>query len=102
MNPGIERLTDDEQRERLVDLPGWAIDGDGIHRQFQFPDFATAFGFMAAVAVVAERMNHHPDWSNVYNRVTVRLTTHDVGGLSIYDFDLAARMSEIAGGFGAG
>ncbi len=101
MSQGIERLSDDEQQQRLAGVPGWAIEGDGIHRQFQFPDFATAFGFMAAAAVVAERMNHHPEWSNVYNRVTVRLTTHDVGGLSTYDFDLAATMSEIAGGFGA-
>lgn len=101
MSDGPTLLTDDEQHQRLTDVPGWSIADAGLDRQFQFPDFATAFGFMAAAAVVAERMNHHPEWSNVYNRVTVRLTTHDVGGLSALDFDLAARMSDLAGGFGA-
>jgi 4a-hydroxytetrahydrobiopterin dehydratase len=56
-----------------------------------------AFGFMASAALVAERMNHHPEWSNVYSRVTVRLSTHDVGGISELDFELAARMSDLAG-----
>lgn len=96
-----EQLSPKAQQQRLADVPGWQIAGDGLERTFRFPDFATAFGFMAAAAVVAERMNHHPEWSNVYNRVTVRLTTHDAGGLSAYDFDLAARMSDLAGGFGS-
>ncbi|MEL6982606.1 MAG: 4a-hydroxytetrahydrobiopterin dehydratase [Actinomycetota bacterium] len=95
-----EQLGAEEQQQRLGDVPGWEIVGDGLERTFRFPDFAAAFGFMAASAVVAERLNHHPEWSNVYNRVTVRLTTHDAGGISAYDFDLAARMSDLAGGFG--
>lgn len=92
-----ERLTPDESQARLGEVPGWSIVDEGLERTFRFADFATAFGFMASAAVVAEKMNHHPEWSNVYNRVTVRLTTHDVGGLSAYDFDLAARMSALAG-----
>jgi 4a-hydroxytetrahydrobiopterin dehydratase len=97
-----EQLSPDEQQQRLADVPGWEIAGDGLERTFRFPDFATAFGFMAAAAVVAERMNHHPEWSNVYNRVVVRLTTHDAGGLSALDYELAARMSDLAEGFGSG
>ncbi len=96
-----ERLTEDEQRQRLTDLPGWEIADDGLTRELRFPDFASAFGFMAGAAVVAERLNHHPEWSNVYNRVTVRLTTHDAGGLTSLDYELAAAMSGLAGGFGA-
>ena len=96
-----ERLTVDEQRARLTDIPGWEIVDDGLVRQLQFSDFATAFGFMAAAAVVAERLDHHPEWSNVYSRVTIRLTTHDAGGLTELDYGLAARMSELAVGLGA-
>ena len=90
------RLSGDEARERLAGVPGWELDGEALVRTFTFADFARAFGFMAAAAVVAERMNHHPEWSNVYNRVDVRLSTHDVGGLSELDFELAARMAELA------
>jgi 4a-hydroxytetrahydrobiopterin dehydratase len=90
------RLTADEVRERLATVPEWELDGDALVRTFTFGDFARAFGFMASAAVVAEKLNHHPEWSNVYSRVTVRLSTHDVGGLSELDFVLAARMSELA------
>ncbi len=90
------RLSGDEARDRLTGVPGWELDGDALVRTFTFADFARAFGFMASAAVVAEKMNHHPEWSNVYNRVTVRLSTHDVGGLSELDFQLAARMSDLA------
>ncbi len=90
------RLSGDEARERLAGVPGWELDGEALVRTFTFDDFARAFGFMASAAVVAEKMNHHPEWSNVYSRVTVRLSTHDVGGLSELDFQLAARMSDLA------
>lgn len=90
------RLSGDEAREHLAGVPGWELDGEALVRTFTFDDFARAFGFMASAAVVAEKMNHHPEWSNVYNRVTVRLSTHDVGGLSELDFQLAARMSDLA------
>ncbi|MEZ5409010.1 MAG: 4a-hydroxytetrahydrobiopterin dehydratase [Acidimicrobiales bacterium] len=90
------RLSGDEARKRLSGVPGWELDGDALVRTFTFDDFVRAFGFMASAALVAEKMNHHPEWSNVYNRVTVRLSTHDVGGLSELDFELAARMSDLA------
>ena len=67
-----------------------------LHRDFRFPDFVTAFGFMTSVALRAESMNHHPEWFNVYNRVAVDLTTHDARGISQSDFDLAAKMDAFA------
>ena len=73
-------------------LPGWQFDtqrGGTLCREFMFQDFVQAFGFMAQVALVAERLNHHPEWSNVYNRVAVTLTTHDAGGLTELDVELA-------------
>lgn len=89
-------LDDDEANERIDALEGWERDGPAIVQTFRFADFVTAFGFMSSVAIVAEKMNHHPEWSNVYNRVTVRLTTHDVGGLSDLDLQLAERVSALA------
>lgn len=70
-------------------LPGWTRVGEGIERQWRFPDFVAAFGFMSRVALLAEKADHHPDWSNVWNRVTIRLTTHDSGGLTDKDMALA-------------
>lgn len=90
-----EPISDDDVAAALADLPDWQRDGDAIVAQFRFADFARAFGFMAAAAVEAQAMNHHPEWSNVYNRVEVRLTTHDAGGLTRNDLELAARMSEL-------
>ena len=80
-------------RELLADLPGWTVDADhrAITRRFVFGDFAQAFGFMAQMALVSEKLNHHPEWFNVYNRVDVTLTTHDVGGLSERDIAWASR-----------
>ncbi|MGB3410825.1 MAG: 4a-hydroxytetrahydrobiopterin dehydratase [Microthrixaceae bacterium] len=76
---------------------GTAEGGTALVREFKFNNFTGAFGFMAAVATVAERMGHHPDWSNSYNKVTVRLTTHDVGGVTSLDVELAHEMSALAG-----
>ncbi len=73
----------------MGDLPGWTRNGDGIDRRYVFRDFTEAFGFMARVALLAEKADHHPEWSNVYNKVEIRLTTHDAGGLSARDFALA-------------
>ncbi|MBD1850835.1 4a-hydroxytetrahydrobiopterin dehydratase [Cyanobacteria bacterium FACHB-502] len=81
----------------LRELPGWQIENGKLHRQFQFPSFVEAFGFMSSVALVAEAIGHHPEWFNVYNRVTVDLTTHDAGGITMKDIQLARRMSELAG-----
>lgn len=74
----------------------WQLQEDSLHTQWKFKDFVQAMAFMNAVAEVAERMNHHPEWSNVYNRVNVRLTTHDAGGLTHLDFDLARAMDRLA------
>ncbi len=85
-----------EIASRLGALPSWELEGDKLHRKFKFGDFAEAFGFMAEVAILAEKMDHHPEWSNVYSRVDVHLTTHDAGGLTELDFELAAHMNRIA------
>jgi 4a-hydroxytetrahydrobiopterin dehydratase len=74
----------------------WQLQDDSLHTQWKFKDFVQAMAFMNAVAEVAERMNHHPEWSNVYNRVSVRLTTHDAGGLTHLDFALALAMDSLA------
>ena len=87
----------EEYDEALAQLPGWSLQGGKLHREFRFADFVEAFGFMSRVALVAEAMDHHPEWSNVYARVVVDLTTHDAGGLTGLDLDLARRMSELAG-----
>ncbi len=84
----------------LAGLDGWtlAADGDAIARTFTFRNFSEAFAFMTRVALAAEKMDHHPDWSNVYKTVEVRLNTHDAGGLTALDFDLAKKMDRIFGG----
>lgn len=87
----IEQLTEDERAAALDELGEWDYeDGrDALTRQFVFADFVEAFGFMTRVAILAEKADHHPEWSNVYNRVDVLLTTHDAGGLSPRDVALA-------------
>ncbi len=85
----------------LSALPAWHRDGDAIKAEFVFGDFAAAFAFMTDAAAEAERLNHHPEWSNVYNRVSVALTTHDAGGLTQSDLDLATAMSAAAATHGA-
>jgi 4a-hydroxytetrahydrobiopterin dehydratase len=94
------RLSDAEIEAALADegLSGWSRDGNRLHRKFVFGDFVEAFAFMTAAALVAERMDHHPDWSNVYKTVTVNLSTHEAGGLTQLDLDLAKAMGRIAGG----
>jgi len=82
----------------LAELDGWELAGDRIKRRFQFADFVTAFGWMSSVALVAEKLDHHPEWKNVYNRIDVELTTHDCKGLSARDFELAKAMERLARG----
>lgn len=94
--PAPPKLSADHVTARLRELPGWAIKGGKLHREFIFSDFVAAFGFMTEVAQSAEALEHHPEWFNVWNRVTVDLNTHDAGGLTELDFTLAARMSELA------
>ncbi|MDX2157792.1 MAG: 4a-hydroxytetrahydrobiopterin dehydratase [Hyphomicrobiaceae bacterium] len=94
-----ERLTDPDRSLALQSLPRWAlVDGrEAITRTFTFNDFSEAFGFMARAALVAEQLNHHPEWRNVWNKVEVTLATHDAGGLTELDLKLAASMDRIAG-----
>ena len=82
---------------RLPSLPGWKRTKGKLHRIFTFADFSEAFAFMVRAALAAEKLNHHPDWSNVWNKVTVDLSTHDAGGITELDFRLAAEMNRIAG-----
>jgi 4a-hydroxytetrahydrobiopterin dehydratase len=94
----IAQLTDAERAQALSTLPDWTFDAQrgAITRQFRFADFNAAFGFMTRVALYAEQADHHPEWSNVYNRVDIVLTTHDADGLSQRDIDLARRIDAIA------
>lgn len=93
----IAALSADEIASRLAERPAWEHRGDRIARRFQFGSFAEAFGWMTSVAIVADKLDHHPEWRNVYSRVEVELTTHDAGGLSESDFELARAMDELAG-----
>ena len=95
--PGA-KLSDAERAGLAIKLPAWRlVDGrDAITRSLQFADFKSAFGFMTQVALVAERMDHHPEWSNVWNRVDITLASHDVGGLSARDVALAEAIDAIA------
>lgn len=90
------RLTEAEIQKSLAALPGWSIENGKLHREWRFEDFNAAFGFMTRVALEAERMNHHPEWFNVYNRVEITLTTYDCGGLSELDVKLAKRIDGFA------
>jgi 4a-hydroxytetrahydrobiopterin dehydratase len=95
----MEKLTEDE-RTVLRSLDGWSlVDGrDAIQKTFGFKNFNEAFGWMSRVALLAERMNHHPEWFNVYSRVEVTLSTHDAGGLSALDVSMARAMNAFVGG----
>ena len=92
----MERLDSRQIREALAALPGWTEEDGKLCRRYQFPSFAHAIGFMAAAATMIEKMDHHPEWSNVYNRVEVRLVTHDAGGITELDASLACRLEELA------
>ena len=95
----VEALSEAERAEALDGLPDWDYDDarDAVTRTIAFGDFAEAFGFMARVAILAEKADHHPEWSNVYNRVHILLTTHDAGGLSHRDAEMAAAIDAILG-----
>jgi 4a-hydroxytetrahydrobiopterin dehydratase len=94
----IARLDEERVRNRLGEIPGWRLEAGRLRRDLVFTDFVEAFGFMAGVALLAEKAGHHPNWSNVYNRVTVELETHDVAGISDRDFALAARINALLEG----
>ncbi len=90
-----EKLSKQEIAVQLRKLDGWTIMKGTLHHTFEFKDFKQAFGFMKRVALAANSMNHHPDWSNSYNKVTVDLSTHSAGGLTKNDFELAGRIQKI-------
>ncbi len=95
-----EKLSPDEREKALAGLAGWsAVEGrDAIAKSFRFADFNGAFGFMSRVALMAEKMDHHPEWFNVYNKVEVTLSTHDAGGLTELDLRLARFCDKAAAG----
>jgi 4a-hydroxytetrahydrobiopterin dehydratase len=90
-----EKLLEADITSRLPEVPGWDLTDGKLQRTFTFDNFVQAFGFMTSVALLAESMDHHPDWSNVYHRVTIGLNTHDVGGISQLDFDLAKKINDL-------
>lgn len=96
----VDKLTDSEVQQQLAQLNqakelGWVVEAGKLHKEFKFANFQHAFGFMTVCALYCEKVNHHPEWSNVYNRVSVYLTSHDAGGLSARDFDLAHKMDAL-------
>lgn len=91
-----QKLSDADIQTKLSDIPGWAVAAGKLHREYKFKDFVQAFGFMTSAALVAESMNHHPEWFNVYSTVNVDLATHDAGGITELDFTLAGKMEELA------
>jgi len=95
-----DRLDEAAARAALAELDGWSLadEGRAIARTFTFRNFSEAFAFMTRAAMAAEKMDHHPDWSNVYKTVAVKLSTHSAGGLTELDFDLARKMDRFAGG----
>ena len=92
------KLTDDELADALQALPGWEVKDGKLHKEFKFGSFAEAMGWMVSAGIFADKLDHHPDWCNVYNRVTVDLVTHDMGALSTLDIALAKKMEELGGG----
>ena len=92
---GLRKMSTKEVNERLSELSGWHVSDGRLEKEFVFQDFLEAFGFVSKVALLAERQNHHPEWSNVYNRVTVGLNTHEVGGITERDFRLATSIEQI-------
>jgi 4a-hydroxytetrahydrobiopterin dehydratase len=90
------RLSQTDINEKLESLPGWSVVNEKLHKEFQFDSFNQAFGFMTRAAMEIEKMNHHPEWFNVYNRITVELTTHDAGGITKNDVNLARILNSLA------
>jgi 4a-hydroxytetrahydrobiopterin dehydratase len=91
------KLTQEELDDALAELDGWAIEAGKLSKQFRFANFARAMGWMVSVGIVADKMNHHPEWTNVYNRVTVNLSTHDLDdAISNLDVKLASHMDAMA------
>jgi 4a-hydroxytetrahydrobiopterin dehydratase len=92
----MNKMTGGEIATAMKDLPAWNVQDGKLHREYKFADFPHALGFMATAAPAIEKMDHHPEWSNVYNRVTVDLNTHSAGGITLKDFELAKLLEGIA------
>ena len=89
------RLSQTDIDEELKSLPGWNVVNEKLHKEFQFDSFNQAFGFMTRAAMEIEKMNHHPEWFNVYNKITIELTTHDAGGITKNDVNLAKILNSL-------
>jgi 4a-hydroxytetrahydrobiopterin dehydratase len=92
----MQKLTEAEIAAQMAGMAGWSLRDGKLHREYKFPDFRHAIEFMMAAVPGIDKMNHHPEWANVYNRVTVDLTTHDAGGITQRDFELGALLEEVA------
>jgi len=92
----LTKLSDEQIKKELANLPGWSIVNGKLHKDFVFKDFIEAFGFMCTASLHIEKMNHHPEWFNVYNKVKVDLTTHDAGGITQNDINLARTLNSLA------
>jgi 4a-hydroxytetrahydrobiopterin dehydratase len=89
------KLSHEEVTSQLKSLYGWTLENGKLHKEFEFKNFVEAFGFMSRTALIAERLNHHPEWSNTWNKVVIDLTTHDVGGISSWDFVFAQEVEKL-------
>ncbi|MGQ0795711.1 MAG: 4a-hydroxytetrahydrobiopterin dehydratase [Nitrosopumilaceae archaeon] len=92
---GLNKLSDEQIKKELTNLPGWSTVNGKLHKDFVFKDFIQAFGFMSTAALHIEKMNHHPEWFNVYNKIKVDLTTHDAGGITQNDINLARILNSL-------
>ncbi len=93
---GLVKLTDEEIKKELANLPDWSVVNGKLHKDFVFKNFIEAFGFMTKAALHIEKMNHHPEWFNVYNKLKVDLTTHDAGGITQNDINLARTLNSLS------
>lgn len=92
----MKKLTGEQIRKELANLPGWSVIDGKLHKEFTFKSFIEAFGFMTTAALHIEKMNHHPEWFNVYNKIKVDLVTHDAGGITQNDIDLARTLNSLS------
>lgn len=92
---GLEKLSEDQIKKELAELSGWSVKDGKLHKDFVFRDFVDAFGFMSRAALHVERLNHHPEWFNVYNKLSVDLNTHDAGGITQNDIKLAKVLNSL-------
>jgi 4a-hydroxytetrahydrobiopterin dehydratase len=97
VNDKRKPLSEGELKALLPNINGWSVAGGKLHREYKFRDFIEAWGFMTSAALVIQAMDHHPEWSNVYSKVVIDLVTHDAGGITLMDTELAGKLEELAG-----